>query len=42
MHRQAPWDITSRLAGDFSEIPNDLIRQHYLLKQQAAEQSSAK
>ena len=37
-----PWDITSRLAGDFSEIPNDLIRQHYLLKQQAAEQSSAK
>ena len=32
-----PWDITVRLGGYFKEIPDDLIKQHYLSKKQQLE-----
>ncbi len=33
-----PWEITMRIGGLFSEIPNDLIKQHYVIKKQKADQ----
>ena len=31
-----PWDITYRMGGLFAEIPNDLIKMHYLAKQNSS------
>lgn len=32
--RGGPWDLTQRMSGLYSEIPNDLIKLHYIEKRQ--------
>ncbi len=31
-----PWDIASKVGGNYAQIPNDLIKQHYQTKRQRA------
>ena len=36
-----PWDIASKMGGNYASIPDELIRQHYALLRQKAQEVAA-